>query len=170
MRWASLFRRKPNTISTVDKNTFLKSVEGFFKTSKLLMKDLNYVINSVKRVTNHLKNLKLNNTISEENYNKLRPAGSNWRTLYGWAKVHNSLKNGLLSFGPIALAFGTSAYKLENFLVAILFDVAKNESKVQCFFSFVGEGLIPNSILNMTSFDVDSLFTNIPLDETLTFA
>ena len=84
--------------------------------------------------------------------------------------MHNSLKNGLLSFEPIALAFGTSAYKLENFLVAILFDVAKNESKVKCFFSFVGEGLIPNSILNMTSFDVDSLFTNIPLDETLTFA
>lgn len=67
----------------MDKNTFLKSVEGFFKTSKLLMKVLNYVINSVKRVTNHLKNLKLNNTIGEENYNKLRPAGSNWRTLYG---------------------------------------------------------------------------------------
>ena len=69
--------------------------------------DVNYIINSEKRVTDLLKKLKNKNTISEKTYNKLRPVGSKPGTLYGSAKVHKPLINGLPSFRPILSAIGT---------------------------------------------------------------
>ena len=45
--------------------------------------DLNYIINSEKRVTDLLKNLKNKNEISKTTSNKSRQVGSKSRTLYG---------------------------------------------------------------------------------------
>ena len=61
-----------------------------FNISVVPDKGLNYIINSVKRVTDLLKELKNKNKISEENYNKLGPVGSKSETLYGSAKVHQT--------------------------------------------------------------------------------
>ena len=78
-------------------------------------KDLNYVINSGKRVTDLLKKLKNKNTIPEETYNKLRPVGSKPVTFYGSTKDHKPLKNGLPPFRPILSVIGTPTYKLAKF-------------------------------------------------------
>ena len=74
---------KGNTIVILDKDSYLKSVETLLKDSSKFKnipiapnKDLNYIINSEKRVTDLLKKLKNKNAISEESYNKLRPVGS----------------------------------------------------------------------------------------------
>ena len=112
---------------------------------------------------------KLNNkkAISEETYNKLRPVGSKPGTLYGSAKVHNPLINGLPQFRPILSAIGTPSYKLAKFLVPVLSDITQNEFTVNYSFTFVDEILTQNSDLYMASLDVDALFTNIALDETI---
>ena len=93
---------KGNTIVILDKDSYLKSVETLLKDSSKFKnipiapnKDLNYIINSEKRVTDLLKKLKNKNAISEETYNKLRPVGSKPGTLYGSAKVRKPLINGL---------------------------------------------------------------------------
>ena len=80
---------KGNTIVILDKDSYLKSVETLLKDSSKFKKipvapdkDLNYIINSEKRVTDLLQKLQNKNVISEETYSKLRPVGSKPRTLY----------------------------------------------------------------------------------------
>ena len=111
-----------------------------------------------------MKKLKNKNVISEETYNKLRPVGSKPGTLYGSAKVHKSLINGLPTFRAILSAIGTLTYKLAKFLVPILSDITQSEFTVRDYFTFVDEILTRNSDLYMASLDVDALFTNISLD------
>ena len=108
--------RQGNTIVvTLGKDSYLKSVETLLKDSSKFKsilaapdKDLNYIINSEKRVTELLKKLKNKNEISEETYNKLRSVGSKPRTLYGLTKVHKPLLNGLPPFRPILSAIGVA--------------------------------------------------------------
>ena len=126
----------------------MKSVEALLKDSSKFKnipiasnKDLNYIINSEKRVTNLLKKLKNKNAISEKTYNKLRPIGLKSGTLYGSAKVHKSLINGLPPFRPILSAIGTPTYKLAKFLVLVLSDITQNEFTVKDSFTFVDETL-----------------------------
>ena len=137
---------KGNTIVILDKDSYLKSVETLLKDSSKFKnipiapnKDLNYIINSEKRVTDLLKKLKNKNAISEESYNKLRLVGSKPETLYGSAKVHKPLINGLPPFRPILSAIGTATHKLAKFLVPVLFDITQNEFTVKDSFTFVAE-------------------------------
>ena len=90
-------------------------------------KDVNYIINSEKRVTDLLKKFKNKNAISEETYNKLRTVGSKPGTLYGSAKVYKPLINGLPPFKPTLSAIGTSTCKLPKFLVPVLSYTTQNE-------------------------------------------
>ena len=136
---------KDNTIVILDKDSYLKSVETLLKDSSKFKniptapdKDLNYIINSEKGVTDLLKKLR-NNTAYEETYNKLRPVGSKLGKLYGSAKVHKSLENGLSPLRPILLAIGTPTYKLAKFLVPVLCDITQNEFTIKDSFTFVDE-------------------------------
>ena len=64
-------------------------------------------------------------------------------------------------------AFGTPIYKISKFLVPILSCLAINEFTVKDFFSFAKEIVEQDSSFYMGNLDVDSLFTNIPLEETI---
>ena len=73
---------KGNTIVILDRDSYLKSFETLLKDSSKFknipvasVKDLNYKIDSEKRVTELLKKLKNRNAIKDEKYNKLRPVG-----------------------------------------------------------------------------------------------
>ena len=68
---------------------------------------------------------------------------------------------------PVLSVIGTPTYKLAQFLVPILSDITQNEFTVKDSFTLVDEILTQNSDLYMASLDVDALFTNIPLDETI---
>ena len=84
MRTTLLFKRRTRvTLLLFFIKTYLKSVETLLKDySKFKSvpiapdKDLNYIINSEKRVTDLLKKLKNKNVISDETYNKLKPVDS----------------------------------------------------------------------------------------------
>ena len=114
-----------------------------------------------------MKKRKNKNAISEETYNKLRPVGSKPGRFDGSAKVHKLLVNGLPPFRPIYSAIGTPTYKLAKFLVLVRSDITQNDFTVKDSFTFADEILTQNSDLYMASLDVDALFTNIPLDETI---
>ena len=57
------------------------------------------------------------------------------KTLYGSAKVHKSLKNGLPPIKPILSAIGTPTHKIAKLLVPILSDITQNEFSVQDSFT-----------------------------------
>ena len=65
------------------------------------------------------------------------------------------------------LALNTPTYKLGNVLVPILKLLKANEFTVKDSFHFAEEIVDQQHNLFMGSLDVDSPFTNIPLDETI---
>ena len=66
------------------------------------------------------------------------------------------------------LAIDTPTYKLAKFLVPILAPLTVKDYTVKDSFSFAEEiRKQDDSQLFMASLDVDSLFTNIPLNETI---
>jgi len=98
-------------------------------------------------------------------YNSLFPEGIKPGILYGVPKVHKVN----CPARPIMSAIGTFNYKLAKFLVPILQPLTGNQLTVHSSFSFVDEitQLTLSHDAVMVSFDVASLFTNIPLDETV---
>ena len=64
-------------------------------------------------------------------------------------------------------AIGTPTYKLAKFLVPILEPLTTDEYTTKDFFTFAEELQSFDSKLVMASFDIQSLFTNIPLQETI---
>ena len=55
----------------------------------------------------------------------------------------------------------------DKFFVPILSEFTKNEFVLKGSFSFSSDIRNQNPDLFMSSFDIDSLFTNLPLDETI---
>ena len=62
---------------------------------------------------------------------------------------------------------GTPTYKLAKFLVPILEPLTTNDYTIKDSFTFAEELQSFDSKLVMVSFDIESLFTNIPLQETI---
>ena len=71
------------------------------------------------------------------------------------------------SFCPILSAIATPTYELAKFLIPILKPLTENEYTVHDSFSFAREVSQFNSKDLMVSLDIESLFTNIPLEETI---
>ena len=87
--------------------------------------------------------------------------------MYGLAKVHKIVTDNLPSFRTILSAIGTPTYKLAKFLVPILEPLTTNEYTIKDSFTLAEELQGFDSKLVMPSFDIESLFTNIPLQETI---
>ena len=149
---------KGNHIVILDKGSYLKSVETLLKDSSKFKnipvasdKELNYITNSEKGVTNLLRNLKNKNVISGGTYNKLRPVGSKLVKLYWSAKKHKRLINGSPSFRPILSVVGIPTYRLAKSLALVLSDITQNEFTVKDSFNYVDEISSQNSDLFMAS-------------------
>ena len=70
-------------------------------------------------------------------------------------------------YRPIYYAINTPGYNLPKFLTPILWPLTHNEFTVKGSFSFAKEITNYETSLFMASLDVEPLFTNIPLKETI---
>ena len=95
------------------------------------------------------------------------PVGTRPGFMYENCKVHKQQVDGCPPFRPILSALQTPTYNLAKFLVPLLNPLTKNEYTVKDSFQFAEEICEQDPTLSMGSLDVDSLFTNIPLDETI---
>ena len=102
--------------------------------------------------------------ISSKDCDSLCPSGSRPGIMYGLSKVHKP--NAPLR--PITSAIGTPSYSTAKWLVEKLRPITSNKYTVKDSFSFAKE-LVEGDWDDcfMASLDVESLFTNIPLDETI---
>ena len=109
--------------------------------------------------------MKKDKIIDDPLYQQLYPSGSRPGVLYGLPKIH---KEGV-PMRPILSSIGTCGYNIAKFLVPFLQSLTINEYTVKDSFSFVDEitSLTTNSHITMASFDIKSLFTNVPLGETI---
>ena len=146
-----------------------KFVRVQFNPKHSVNKEIRHILDMEENIKNCLDDLLKNNYLSEEDYKQLKPVGSRPGIMYGLCKVHKDQTNGaeLPPFRPILSAIRTCSYNLAKFFVPILKEFTINEYTVKDSFSFAGEIVEQDSNLYMVSFDVESLFTNIPLDETI---
>ena len=84
-------------------------------------------------------------------------------------KVHKKPdeSNRLPPLCPIISAIGTCSYNLAKFFVPILKEFTINKYTVKDSLSFSNEIRNKSTSLYMVSFDIQSLFTNIPLDKAI---
>ena len=83
------------------------------------------------------------------------------------AKVHKPVTDRCPSLRPILSAINTPSYKLAKFLVPLLTPLTSNDFTIKDSVSFAEEVSSLDSAYYMTSFDIESLFTIIPLEETI---
>ena len=145
----------------------LNKNDQFLKLSIKEEKQNNFLVNLEKKIREPLKELYQLDIIDQKTYDKLSPVSSHFGILYGLAKVHKQLIINSRPFRPILSAIGTPTYNIAKFLVAILKPVTTNDYMLKETFELSNDILNQNPNIFMASLDIDSLFTNIPLDETI---
>ena len=165
---------KGNTVVILDKCSYISAIKEILndsaKFSKLDIpagKEINHIVNPEKRITSELKLLKDKEIIDKSTYKSIKSVGSRPGILYGLGKIHKETCNGIPCFRPILSAIGTPTYKLAKFLLKFFTPSTANEFTVIDSFHFAEEIFQQDSNLHMASLDIDSLFTNIPLEETI---
>ena len=100
--------------------------------------------------------------LSEAVYNKIRPRHKQPPRIYGLPKIHKAN----VPLRPIVSCVNTFAYDLSAFLANILSPLTGNSGFMTNSAHFVStissETILDNEI--MVFFDVESLFTNVPID------
>ena len=121
------------------------------------------------KVNNFLRKLKGLQSISNECYQSLYVRGSGPGVLYGTPKIHKDDFASKFQLRPIFAAYNTASYKISKYLVPILKPLTTGDYTVQDSAQFVDKisNFHKSSDTIMASFDVENLFTNIPLDETI---
>ena len=115
---------------------------------------------------------KIKSKVSEQVYNRLYPTGSCPGKFYETAKIHKFPLNGNADDVPlrsIVSNIDTATYNLAKFLSKLLALLRESEYTVKNTKTFVDnmKKEIIQSGYNIVSFDVKSLFTNVPPDWTI---
>ena len=167
---------KGNTVVILDRVTYITKIEELLSNTEKFLpisfkhsinKELRHLLDLEKALIDTLDRLLSQSYLSQSDYEFLKPSGSNPGVLYGLCKVHKEIVGDSPPFRPILSSIGTSSYNLAKFFVPILKEYTVNEYTIKDSFSFAKNITAQNSSLYMASFDVDNLFTNIPLDETI---
>ena len=110
--------------------------------------------------------------LSPYEYKKLYPTGSCPGKFYGTAKLKKLPVNGKiddLTIRPIVSNITTATYQLRKQLSKVLSPLRESEHNIKStkyFIRQIKKGPIPAGY-EMVSFDMKSLFTNVPLDRTI---
>ena len=157
---------KGNAVVIMDKQDYrdkiLKLIDDK-KKFKLLESDP--TIKRENSLLNTLSNLKKQKIISDEIFKKIRPTGSRPGIIYGLPKIH---KSGY-PLRPIISSSGTYNYNLSKFIDGLIKPLRVNSKYIlNDTFDFINKlSKVNFAGMYMVSFDVESLFTNIPLEETI---
>ena len=109
-------------------------------------------------------------TINDKSYQNLYASGSSPGILYGLPKIHKTNFSTEFQMRPIFAAYSTPTYKLAKFLVPLLTPFSLSQYCVKNSASFAKEICGLDFITRdsyMASLDIESLYTNVPLLETI---
>ena len=119
-----------------------------------------------------LRKLKQKNFFIEIEYDKLYASGYAAARICGTPKMHKFVStDSFPKLRPIVSYIGTFNYNLARFLCDLLSPLVPNDYSCKDTFSFVSQ--IKNANFSkkfLVSYDITSLFTNIPLQETIDIA
>ena len=123
------------------------------------------ILRTEDKVNRFIRKLKDKGSITENEYKNLYVCGSSPSVLYGLPKVHKLN----IPLRPIVSSVNTPMYKLAKFIIPEIANLSKNEYVLENskdLINSVSHLVVENSHF-MCSFDVESLFTNIPVKETI---
>ena len=124
------------------------------------------------KLQHFLRTLKNNKCLNNAEYEKIYQSGSSLAKMYGSPKIHKPFDSiSVLNFCPIVSSIGTYNYNLSKYFCELLSPYLPNGFCTKDRFTFEKE--LKEVSMNdqfLVSFDVNSLFTNIPLKETIKLA
>ena len=162
---------KGNGIVILNCSDYTKSLRSIFddksKFSRLNEDPTNTRLNTLH---NYLLTLRKRNEISESEYKFMRPKTASFGRAHGMPKMHKSFKD-LPAFRPIVDTTSTPHYNVGKFLSSLLNPLTENDYNLRDSFHAVSAiKTIPQNLFEedyrFVSFDVVSLFTNVPLKRT----
>ena len=120
------------------------------------------------KINRFLSNLKKEGIISESEYTECYASGRSPGTLYGLPKIHKPNT----PLRPVLAAYNMPSYNLAKFLVPFLNEIINSSYSLKNSYQLIEElkNVIWTNDCFICSFDVTSLFTNIPLNETIEIA
>ena len=163
---------KGNGVVIINKQDYIRSIQDILSDErkfKILSEDP--TLYREGQLQRRLLKLKKKDFFSTKKvYEDIYPNGSKPARIYGLPKMHKDFVT-IPSFRPIVSSIGTFNYKLASFLGDLVKTVIPSEHSCADTFTFLNE-LNKNEMEGkfMVSFDVCSLFTNIPLNETIDLA
>ena len=162
---------KRNTVVILDRVSYVFEIEKLLRDTSKLKKVAFNLKHKVNREVRHLTGIESNikscidnlllknNYLKKEDYKIMRPYGRKPGVSHVLRKVQKpDESNSSPPLRPIISGIGTCLYNLAKFTV--------NKYTIKDSFHFQMK-FITKILTNVTLFDIQSLFTNIPLDETI---
>ena len=164
---------KGNGIVIMDKNIYINACYNIINdTTKFKPLSDDVTLLREGRLQRFLRKLKKQGSIDNNLYFKLFPTGSQPARFYGLPKLHKLLDHAQTPpLRPIVSSTNAYNYNLSKWLCTLLTPLIPNDYTIKDSFSFVEEfNNLDNNNKFLISFDIQSLFTNVPLAETLDIA
>ena len=163
---------KGQGIVLIKKEDYITSMEQIFADkSKFKVVDTDNTISRVENLKRYLNTMLNRGEITEEEKKEMRKKGANRARARGLPKTHKSYDR-IPPFRPIVDTTNTPYSGIGSFLKKLLYPLTLNEYSMKDSFQTVEElGKIDYSLLQkgykLVSFDVVSIFTNVPLKRTI---
>ena len=154
-------------VSRVDYETSMQELLSDRKRFRIIKEDLTPTrLSSVQR---YLRNLQKRGEIDEATYQSIRPQSAKPARAHGLPEIHKPFDD-IPKFRPIIDTTGTTHYEIGKYLSQLLHPLTINELTIKDTFdaktrietidqSYFKQGY------KYVSFDVESLFTNVPLEK-----
>ena len=163
---------KGNSVVLVNRSDYVDSMNSLVNNSQF--EDITDSIGKITlkiedKINNFLRKLKTLKIIDLETYQNLFVKGSGPGILYGLPKIHKIDFSTKFQYRPIFAAYNCASYKISKFIIPYLAPFTKNQFNLSNSYDF------SNKVKNlkfpfrpvMVSFDIENLFTSIPLEETI---
>ena len=166
---------KGNGVVILDRQSYLESCYDIINdSSKFTRLTHNPTLSREARLQRLLRKLRKQGSLDDITYDKIFPRGSQPARFYGLPKLHKQRENhSKPPLRPIISSINTYNYKLAKYLCSLLNPLISTDHTTKDSFSFVEEFHNFSSNINnkfLISYDVQSLYTNIPLNETIDIA
>ncbi len=148
-----------------------KHIKILFRPNQVSKLDNDPSLTQLSSLQEYLRTIHKRNEIDDVTYRNIRPQSTRPARAHGLPKTHKPFDY-LPSFRPIIDTTGTAYQPLAKYLSSLLNPLTHNEFKLKDSFDAVSRILnIPTHLFSqgyrLVSFDVSSLFTNIPLRKTV---
>jgi len=125
---------KGNSVVILNKCDYVEGMQSLLSdTSKFKKininqnKDYNHIHNQELKITNELRKLKKNGSMTQETYTQLFPQGTVPSVMYGLSKVHKPVVNNKPKLRPILAAINSSTYNISQYINKLLKPFTSNK-------------------------------------------